>query len=69
MDVDGPPEVSSVGEGKSGVAVREEDRWQRNKEQKLETAVAATLVVEGVELPNVQAPTDLPQVRVLGHRV
>ncbi|CAM9305763.1 unnamed protein product [Scytosiphon promiscuus] len=58
MDVDGPPEVSSA-DGKSGVAVQEEDRWRKQKKEP--AAAAAALVVEGVELPNVQAPTDLPQ--------
>lgn len=62
MDVDGPPEVA---DGKSGVAVQEEARWR----QKEPATAAAALVAEGVELPNVQAPTDLPQVGGAGWRL
>jgi len=59
MDFDGPPEVS-IGDGKNAVTARDDAVWQ----QKEAAAVAAAGAT--VELPNVQAPVDLPQVLVRG---
>lgn len=58
MDVDGPPDVAG-GDGKRSVVVREEVLRQQK-----EGATGGTTV----EFPNVQAPTDLPQVCVYSSR-
>lgn len=59
MDFDGPPEVS-MGDGKNGVAVRGDVLWQQKEGG--EEAAAAEAARATVQLPNVQAPMDLPQV-------
>lgn len=54
MDIDGPPGMGG-GDGKNGVAVRDEVLLQQD--------AAALAQRPTVELPDGQAPADLPQVR------
>ena len=56
MDIDGPPDMGG-GDGNKGVTVRDEVLLQQD-------AAALAQQRPTVELPDVQAPADLPQVCV-----